>query len=454
MHVEEALALLDQLLPVNLSNLQETVFCQVWQGKTYAEIADEYNYEHSYIRDVGFKLWQQLSDTLSQKVSKSNVKAVVSRYARTQAARPLVPSPQSAASHPFSADSLPPEVEFPNGPVPLNSHLYIERPPVEAKTFAEVLKPGSLTRLKGPRQTGKTSLLRRILTHAKSHNIQVLTLSFHRADQSVFQDLDRFLRWFCANISYQLGVPPRLDDYWNTDVGSKVSCTIYLEEYLLKTLQQPLVIALDEVNTLFQFSQISAEFLPLLRSWYEDGKEFETWQQVRWILAHATDIYVPLQLKQSPFNVGLAIYLPEFSIEQVQTLAERHNLHTVLGAAGIQTLQPLLNVISCRPGLVRLAFYYLSQESVSISQLIAEAHTQSGIYSDHLRQLLAALHPHPDLKAALTEVIRAELPVELPPILAYRLESIGIIKLKGNLATVSCELYRKFFAQCMNGQDL
>lgn len=450
MLAEDALALLDHLLPVTLSNLQETVFCQVWEDKTYAEIADEYNYEHSYIRDVGFKLWHMLSETLGQKVSKSNVKAVLSRYARTRQPTKSSPSdPPLPVPVVTATNTLPPAVEFPNGPVPLNSQLYIERPPIEAKTFAEVLKPGSLIRLKGPRQMGKTSLLRRILNHAKAHGIRVLTLSLHRADQAVFQSLDQFLRWFCANISYQLGIPPQLDNYWNIDIGSKVSCTIYLEEYLFKAFPGPLVIALDEMNELFQFSQISAEFLPLLRSWYEDGKEIETWQRVRWILAHATDIYVPLQLQQSPFNVGLSIGLPEFTIEQVQDLAQRHHLQGFAGEAGAQKLQPLLEVISCRPGLVRLALYHLSQGLTDIHRLAAEAHTQSGIYSDHLRHLLAALHPHPDLQSALLKVIQAEAPLELPPIIAYRLESIGLIKLKGNLAMMSCELYRRYFSQCL-----
>lgn len=156
MDAQEALALLDQLLPITLSNLQETVFCRVWEDKTYAEIADEYSYEHSYIRDVGFRLWQLLSETFGKKVTKSNVKAVLSRHARSQGS-----SASQATSLQPSAKLLPQELEFPNGPVPLNSRLYIKRPPIEAKTYAEVLKPGSLIRIKGPRQMGKTSLLRR-----------------------------------------------------------------------------------------------------------------------------------------------------------------------------------------------------------------------------------------------------------------------------------------------------
>lgn len=443
MHAEEALALLDQLLTVTLSNLQETVFCQVWDNKTYAEIADEYNYEHSYIRDVGFKLWQLISESLGQKVSKSNVKAVLTRYARIQQATSI----SFMNAHEESQVSLSmPEIEFPNGPVPLGSHFYIERPPIETKTFAEVLKSGSLIRLRGPRQIGKTSLLKRILQYADSHSFQTLRLNLYRVDQQMFQSTDRFLRWFCANLSHQLGIPSKLDSYWDEDIGSKVSCTIYLEEYILNEYSGSLVIALDEVNTIFQFPQLATDFLSLLRSWYEDAKEVENWQRVRWILSYATDIYVPLNLKQSPFNVGLSIYLPEFSIEQVQELAKRHFTPGCDIKNQIQKLQPLLEIISYRPGLVRLALYQLSQGNVSVENLIAEAHTQSGIYRDHLRHLLAAIHPHPDLKAALIDVIQSDKPVELPPVLAYQLESIGLIKIQGNAATISCQLYRRFFS--------
>ena len=445
MSPDEALALLDRLLPTALNNLQEIVFCQVWMEKTYAEIADEYNYEHSYIRDVGFKLWNTISEALGEKVSKSNVKAILNRYARTQGKFNSANDSQINTS----GKSVALEIEFPNGAVPLNSLFYIKRSPIENKTFTEVLKPGSLIRLKGPRQIGKTSLLMRILHHAKSHNLKVFSLSFHRADRAVFDNLDQFLRWFCANISYQLGIPSKLDEYWNNDIGSKVSCTIYLEEYLLKTLQAPLVIALDEVDLLFRFPQISSEFFSLLRSWHEDAKEIKTWQSVRWILVHATDVYVPLKLSQSPFNVGLSLCLPEFSLQQVQELIKRHQLCELIGATEMKKLMSLLEIIGYRPGLVRLALYHLSQGYTDINRLTAEAHTQSGIYSDRLRQLLAAIHPDPDLKIALKKIVSTKTPVELSPLVAYRLESIGLIKLQGNSATIACELYRKFFAQCL-----
>jgi len=301
MSPDQACALLDRLLPNSLSNLQEIVFCQVWMEKTYAEIADEFNYEHSYIRDVGFKLWNAISEVLEEKVSKSNVKAVLNRYARKSQF-------ESTSNYSINTPikSVSKKIEFPSGPVPLKSRLYIERSPIKAQAYNEILKPGSLIRLKGPRQIGKTSLLNRILYHVQSHNVKAFSLSFHRADRAIFDNPDKFLRWFCTNVSYQLGIPCKLDEYWNDAIGSKVSCTIYFEEYLLKTLKDPLIIAIDEVDILFRFPQISAEFFSLLRSFYEDAKEIEIWQSVRWILVHATDVYVPLKLSQSPFNVGNA----------------------------------------------------------------------------------------------------------------------------------------------------
>ena len=254
MQSDEALTLLDQLLPnYALSNLQETVFSQVWENKTYAEIAEECGYEHNYIRDVGFRLWQILSEALDQKVSKSNIKAVLGRYARTSQRTVL-------DTNTTLSGELPLELEFPNGPVPLHSRLYIERPPIEAQTFADVLKPGSLIRLKAPRLMGKTSLLRRILAHAESHQFRPITLSFHRVDSTMYRSLDQFLRWFCANISYQLGLEAKLDDYWNPEIGSKVSCSVYLEDYVLKYVEGELVIGLDELNELFQYAEIAAEF--------------------------------------------------------------------------------------------------------------------------------------------------------------------------------------------------
>jgi WD40 repeat protein len=80
MNLEEALAILDKILQnESLNDVQELVFRQTLEGKTYAEIAEETNYDPDYIKYVGYQLWQVLSKATEEKVTKSNFKSVLRR---------------------------------------------------------------------------------------------------------------------------------------------------------------------------------------------------------------------------------------------------------------------------------------------------------------------------------------------------------------------------------------
>ena len=55
------------------------------------------------------------------------------------------------------------------------------------------------------------------------------------------------------------------------------------------------------------------------------------------------------------------------------------------------------------------------------------------------------LEEEPELAIALHAVMSTTEPVELEPIVAYKLSSMGLIKQSGNKAIASCELYRKSY---------
>lgn len=83
MTVEKALIVLDAVLTQErLNNVQELVFRQTWEGRTYREIAANTDYDTEYIKLVGFQLWQLLSRVFGEKVTKSNVKSVLNQYSR------------------------------------------------------------------------------------------------------------------------------------------------------------------------------------------------------------------------------------------------------------------------------------------------------------------------------------------------------------------------------------
>ena len=125
----------------------------------------------------------------------------------------------------------------------------------------------------------------------------------------------------------KLDLEPKLDEYWDEDIGSKVSCSLYFRCYLLAQINSPIVLAFDELNQIFAYPQVAKDVLPLLRSWYESGKTKPIWQKLRLIAVHSTEVYIPLQLHQSPFNVGLPIQLESFDLFQVKKLAKKYQLN-------------------------------------------------------------------------------------------------------------------------------
>ncbi|PZU95352.1 MAG: hypothetical protein DCE90_12435 [Pseudanabaena sp.] len=91
MTIEDALNIVDSVLGnKSLSTIQEAIFRQTWEGKTYSEIAEKAGYDAAYIRDVGYKLWQLLSDAFNDRVTKNNLQVVLRRYSN-RAITPSVP---------------------------------------------------------------------------------------------------------------------------------------------------------------------------------------------------------------------------------------------------------------------------------------------------------------------------------------------------------------------------
>ncbi|MCA1991501.1 MAG: AAA-like domain-containing protein [Coleofasciculus sp. S288] len=318
---------------------------------------------------------------------------------------------------------------------------YVERPPIESRCFDTISQPGSLLRIKAPKRMGKTLLIDRIIDQATKQNYRTVRLNLLQADKDVLKGLDEFLRWFCMFVSRRLGIPPRLADYWEEGLGSSQNCTIYFEEHLLAQLDHPLVLILDDVDQIFPYDHIAGDFFALLRVWHEEARTSRSWKKLRLVIAHSTEVYIQLNFTRSPFNVGVPIKLPEFTQQQVQDLAKQQGLDW-----DSSQVKQLMALVEGHPYLVQLAIYSLARQDITFEQLLQTAHTESGIYSDHLRGHLWNLREHPELAAAMKKVVEAKIPVQLEPMLAFKLQSLGFIQLNGNNVNIRCNLYSQYFA--------
>jgi tetratricopeptide (TPR) repeat protein len=66
-----------------LSELQYTILEQVWQGRTYLEIAERYGCTEGHAKDVGADLWKQLSQLLGEPVTKKSLRPILNRYSQS-----------------------------------------------------------------------------------------------------------------------------------------------------------------------------------------------------------------------------------------------------------------------------------------------------------------------------------------------------------------------------------
>lgn len=333
-------------------------------------------------------------------------------------------------------------LESPEGQVSLDSAFYVERPPIEFDCNETILKSGALIRVKAPRQMGKSSLMTRILHHASWHGHQIASLNFQDdIDVDFLSNLDKFLQWFCFSIADELNLPDNLSDYWKGVLGSKNKCTKYFEKYLLPKVDCALTLGLDEVDEIFKHPEIAADFFGLLRSWHERGKNEPIWKKLRLVIVHSKEVYIPLNINQSPFNVGLPIELPELNPQQVQDLVQRHSLNW-----GPSQIEQLIQLVGGHPYLLRVALYEIARDRITLEKFIQVAPTEEGSYCDHLRRHLLNVQKDADLLAAQKKVIAAKVPVDVGTTEAFKLRSMGLVKFQGNAVIPLCDLYRQYFS--------
>ncbi|MDB9509935.1 AAA-like domain-containing protein [Kamptonema animale CS-326] len=333
------------------------------------------------------------------------------------------------------------EPEFPGGQVPLDSLFYVERGLIESECYKTILQPGALIRILAPRRMGKSSLMARILQKAAEQDYRIVIIDFQLADREIFQDLDKFLRWFCANVGLGLQLRNQIAEYWDELFGSQVSCKMYFEQYLLPSTTKPVVLALDDIDRLFPYPNLASDFFGLLRIWHEEAKNREIWRKLRLVVVHSAQMYIPLSANRSPFNVGLPIELPPFNSEQVQDLAKRQGLDW-----SSEDAKQLTAFVNGNPYLVRVALYHIGRGEVTLEQVLQTSSISEGIYSDRLQQQLWNLQQEPELLVTFVRAVKSSTPVELDLVEAFKLESMGLVNLQGNQATVSCELFRQYFS--------
>ncbi|MEM1256468.1 MAG: AAA-like domain-containing protein [Cyanobacteria bacterium P01_H01_bin.21] len=435
---EVLLTIEERLLKRKLTPAERIVLGQTWNQQTYDQMAKHSGYGDAHLKDTGYKLWRAISQALGQRVTKKSLLFVLQEYLQ-----PCSSSNLTETFAPLSTQVLSAQRLYPSGPLPPDSPFYIQRPPNEDLAYSEIHRPGGFLRIKAPRKMGKTSLVFRLIESAHQNNYQTIHLDLQTVDHDVFSNIETFLTWFCARSSQALKLAPKLLEFWDASMGHKVSSELYYQEYLLENRKTPILLIIGAAERLIEHPKVAQDFFPLLRSWHEKARWNFLWRNLRIVIVHATEIYAPLNIHQSPFNIGQAIKLPKFTAAQVAELATRYGVKENNDTVG----KILVNLVGGHPYLVNIFLYHLAADSLSINTLLKTVSTPSGIYGTHLRNYLALLKEERELASAFKQVVSSAAGVELDAVTMYRLESLGLITVNGYQAIPSCDIYRSYFQQ-------
>ena len=390
----------------------------------------------AYLNPINWAFWQTPDDTsrlveeLFQAMSSgSSTFSWQDQSNITDVATNELPAPSP------SAQPIP--LEMPDGTIDPQSAFYVERQ-ADQIAMEAIQRQGVTITIKAPRQMGKSSLLRRIIDAATRAGKQVVFLDFQLFDKSALEDAGVFFRQFCSWMTDELGVDDQVENYWKMPLGNSQCCTRYVSRYLLKELKTPLVLAMDEVESVFDAS-FRSDFFGMLRSWHNDRRVGSIWKHIDLALVTSTEPYQLIDnLNQSPFNVGEVIELIDFTPEQVTNLNYRHG-----SPLTPKQESELMALVGGHPYLIRRALYLVASERISVANLFTHAAEDRGPFGDHLRHHLFRLGRSHELINGLTQIIRYRQCQNEQ--VFFRLHGAGLVRRENQNVVPRYRLYTDFF---------
>ncbi|MBG1266265.1 AAA-like domain-containing protein [Nostoc sp. WHI] len=398
----------------------------------------------AYLNGINWAFWKDENDTprliaeLLQAVS-GGALAISEEKSKADL---LQMSEPSLLLRPFPS-AQPVSLEMPEGTMEAQSAFYVERSS-DALALQTIERQGVTITIKGPRQMGKSSLLIRTIHTAVNAGKRVALLDFQLFDKAALTNADLFFRQFCTWLTDELEMTDKVDEYWNMPLGNSQRCTRYVGRYLLKEFGNPIVLAMDEVERVFD-TDFRSDFFGMLRSWHNSRATTPIWKQLDLALVTSTEPYQLIDnLNQSPFNVGLVIDLEDFTAAQVADLNRRHG-----SPINANEEKQLMALLGGHPYLVRLALYSVAIARLYPTELFANAIADNGLFGNHLRNHLFRLHNKQELVKGMFQVIHQNTCEDES--IFFRLRGAGLVRRQGRVVLPRCQLYADYFREHLRG---
>ncbi|KPQ39992.1 MAG: WD40 repeat protein [Phormidium sp. OSCR] len=222
---------------------------------------------------------------------------------------PSQPSPQHQFSYQVGG-SLPPE-----------SQTYVRRPADD--NLLQALLDGEFCYVFNSRQMGKSSLRVQVMAQLRQAGVQCGGLDLTAiGTQQV--NVEQWYAAIAAILSKQFQLKTNFRQWWreHLDLPPAARLSSFIEDVLLSETQAPLVILIDEIDSILALKFATDDFFALIRNIYNQRADCPACRRLSFALFGVT---TPGELiadkTRTPFNIGRGIYLDGFQAQEAAPLA-------------------------------------------------------------------------------------------------------------------------------------
>lgn len=318
---------------------------------------------------------------------------------------------------------------------------YVERPPLENNCLNILKQEQSLLRIRAPYNSGKTRLVDWLIEHLKQDHYQPIIIDCEEEKTTINLSTEDFLLAICRTITQELNLNETpLDKFWKRMGTPAHKARRYLEEYVLKPSNNPLIFVFEKFDTILETNHLGNEICGILRSWHE--KRSQPWRKLRLIIVHSTEFYANYDFYSSPLmGVGYVVSLSDFDQNQVLTLAKLNQINWTLS-----TVKTVMNLVGGSPYLLKLILTQV-QEGKPLETILDDAIQGRDPFQSHLRLLMRYLQNNNLLTPTFQQILhnKSLTSAQLKGESVQFLERLGLITRKADTVEIRCRLYQLYF---------